>query len=115
MGWRWGWLAGALLVAGCYQPSAQGRAELVQIEISSAETAASLDALEERLFADQARVRLWAEMAQRHRQVSALACSNAALHQTQMVSLAGRQAEKKRSRRGKLAVVPVQGGIGGPR
>lgn len=37
--------------------------------------AATLDRLEERLLADQARVRFWREMKERHESVSAIACA----------------------------------------
>ncbi len=39
-----------------------------------------LDHLEERLLADQARVRFWQQMRERHESVSAVACTNLGRH-----------------------------------
>ena len=57
-----------------------------------------LDALEERLLVDQARVRYWGEMKERHASVSAVACSNLAQHAE---SLAVHE-EQQRAKMGQL-------------
>ncbi len=46
--------------------------------------AASLDRLEERLLAGQARVRLWQELRDRHERVSAIACASQEAHAVAM-------------------------------
>lgn len=52
--------------------------------------ASSIARLEERLLADQARVRFWAEMRTRHEDVSAVACANLGDHAVAMERNAAR-------------------------
>lgn len=57
-----------------------------------------LDGLEERLLADQARVRFWGEMKERHQSVSAVACSSLAEHAESVAAYE----EQQRVRMGEL-------------
>lgn len=76
---------------------------------------ASLAALEDRLLASQARVRLWEEMRSRHQTVSQVACENLESHARGMMAAAGRTNEQERARkRSRLASVQQEGGVGGP-
>lgn len=54
---------------------------------------ATFDRLEERLLANQARVRFWREMRRRHESVSAVACASLEEHAFEMAS----RAESQRS------------------
>ena len=71
-----------LAFAGC-APSDRD----IRIERARAETrmlAQNLDRLEDRLLANQARVRLWRELKDRHESVSAIACASQEEHATEM-------------------------------
>ena len=71
-----------LAFAGC-APSDRD----VRIERARAETrmlAQNLDRLEDRLLANQARVRLWRELKDRHESVSAIACASQEEHAAEM-------------------------------
>jgi hypothetical protein len=71
---------------------------------------ASLAALEERLLASQARVRLWEEMRSRHETVAQVACENLGQHARALVAAAERNEEQDRARkrsRVASAVVPA--------
>ncbi len=77
MRWRSVKLVLALLLAA----SACRRSEFVeqirrQAEVDRREFDERLDALEARLLMDQARVRFWRELKERHQVVSAIACRN---------------------------------------
>jgi hypothetical protein len=72
-----------MLLAGCRFGCGEPRALVEARARWAAEQRAldeTLDALEERLLADQARVHFWAEMKERHASVSAVACANLAQH-----------------------------------
>lgn len=104
-----------LWVGGCVAPPPEAELRLVEVRRQGAELELSLDTLEERLLSGQSSVALWSELAQRHREVSELACANQESHAYEMVTLMERQQEKvKRLRRGRLARAPVEGGMGGP-
>jgi hypothetical protein len=55
----------------------------------------SLDQLEERLLTDQARVRFWLEMRDRHESVSAVACTNLERHADGIALLQDRARDKR--------------------
>jgi hypothetical protein len=54
-----------------------------------------LDQLEERLLADQARVRFWQEMRERHETVSAVACANLGRHAEGIALFEEKQQQKR--------------------
>ncbi len=68
----------AALAAGCAPRDAKVRLARVAAEGRNLE--ATFDRLEERLLADQARVRFWREMRDRHESVSAIACASQEQH-----------------------------------
>ena len=55
----------------------------------------SLDELEERMLSDQARVRFWRELRERHERVSGVACTNLDRHAEEMAMLQERQRHKR--------------------
>ncbi|GEJ57711.1 hypothetical protein AMYX_24520 [Anaeromyxobacter diazotrophicus] len=76
-------VAAVMLLAGCRAACGEPRALVEARARWNAERRAldeRLDALEERLLADQARVRFWGEMRERHGNVAAVACSSLAHH-----------------------------------
>ena len=78
-----GVIGAVLLLAGCRAACGEPRALVEARARWDAERRAldeQLDALEERLLVDQARVRFWGEMKARHESVSAVACSGLAQH-----------------------------------
>lgn len=84
-------LAGAALLASCDQGAKEVRRALDRAESEEAlaaarELDATLDALETRLHSGRATVRLWQELASRHRGVSEVACKNAQEHASAMVA-----------------------------
>lgn len=91
-------IVGAVMVLagcrfGCGEPRAlvEARARWAAEQRALDET---LDALEERLLADQARVRFWGEMKERHASVSAVACSNLAHHAESVAAYEEQQRDK---------------------
>jgi hypothetical protein len=71
------------------------------------ELLASIEALEERLIADQARVWFWTELRERHGEVAAVACTNMSEHAIAMARADERHqaqlADQKRRRRVAMA------------
>ncbi len=61
------------VAAGCAPRDRAVR--LARLEGQRKSLAATLDGLEDRLLADQARVRFWKEMKERHESVSAISCA----------------------------------------
>jgi hypothetical protein len=76
----------------------------------------TLVALEDRLLANQARVRLWEEMRSRHQTVSQVACENLGEHARALVASdqRTRDQEKARKRSRFIAASATAGGVGGP-
>ena len=72
----------ALATAGCAPRDADVRLARVAAEKKNLET--TFDRLEDRLLANQARVRFWREMASRHESVSAIACASQTEHAEEM-------------------------------
>ncbi len=75
---------------GASHPSAQrgGSADAARLD-------EALDRLEERMLVDQARVRFWREMRDRHESVSAIACTNLDRHADGIALLEEKQREKR--------------------
>jgi hypothetical protein len=84
----------ALGLAGCGgRPSLDATRARLAAERTALDD--SLDELEERLLADQARVRYWREMRERHESVSAVACKVLDGHAEGMALLQEKQREKR--------------------
>jgi hypothetical protein len=80
-------LCAALLAAvGCVPRDADIRRERLAAERRNLEE--TFDRLEERMVANQARVRFWREMRARHESVSAIACASQDEHAEEMASRA---------------------------
>lgn len=90
-----------LLAAGCAPPDAEVRLARVAAEGRNLET--TFDRLEERLLANQARVRLWREMRERHESVSAVACVSQEDHAREMASRGFHPAEHSSLHRARVA------------
>lgn len=108
--------AAFVFLAGCFEPSPEAVEGLKQVTEEAQATHQALEDLEERLLGNQARVHHWTELAERHRQVSAVACENQNAHADQMVALRELQEEKaKRLRRGRFAKpAALESAVGGP-
>ena len=70
------------LAAGCAPKDREVR--LARVAAEGRNLDASLDRLEERLLATQARVRLWRELRERHESVSGVACASQEEHAAEM-------------------------------
>jgi hypothetical protein len=77
-------LLAAFVVTACAPKDREVRLARVAAEGRNLE--ASLDRLEDRLLASQARVRLWRELRERHESVSAIACASQDEHAEAMAS-----------------------------
>ncbi len=100
---------------GCFREPADALARLHLLEDENQQLDAQLSRVEERLIGNQFQVQLWTELARRHREVSALTCSNVAMHSEQMLALGEHQADKaRRLRNGEDLTFPEEG-VGGPR
>ena len=75
-------IAAAAAAGGCAPPDAELRRARLDAERRNLE--ATLDALEDRLLVNQARVRLWKELRARHESVSAVACASLDQHAEEM-------------------------------
>lgn len=89
----WGFI---LALPGCFSPSPASVARLDDIKREGQALNESTDELEARLLAAQSNVSLWAELAERHKYVSAIAIQNQNAHFDAMVQLLDRQEEKAR-------------------
>ena len=68
------WVIAVALAVGC--ASRERDARLARVAAEGRNLEASLDRLEDRLLATQARVRLWRELRDRHESVSAVSCAS---------------------------------------
>lgn len=79
-------IAGILLVGivavACTSPDREIRLARLDAERRNLET--TFDQLEDRLLVNQARVRFWQEMRERHESASAIACASLDQHATEM-------------------------------
>lgn len=74
-----------LITGGCASPpEPRASARLAELKKSGLELEHSIDSLEQRFLGNQSRIGLWQELADRHKQVSAVACENAASHMAGM-------------------------------
>jgi hypothetical protein len=89
-------IAAALCAAGCAPRDAEVRRQRLATERRQLE--ASLDELQARLLVNQARVRFWREMRDRHESVSAIACASMEAHAEDMARRLLRDEERSASR-----------------
>jgi hypothetical protein len=75
-------LAAAALAVGCAPRERDVRLERVAAETRNLEI--TFDRLEDRLLANQARVRFWREMRERHESITAIACVSQGEHAEEM-------------------------------
>jgi hypothetical protein len=97
---RW---AGLVVVAAALGGCGPGPQEVTgrrqALVDTSAELDQALDTLEERLLTSQARVRLWQDLGERHRTVTAVACQNVEGHVQAMARHLEKQESKARRAR----------------
>jgi hypothetical protein len=72
----------AVIAAGCAPKDRELR--LARVAAQGRVLDASFDRLEERLITDQARVRLWRDLRERHESVTAVACASQEEHAQEM-------------------------------
>lgn len=109
---RAGLLLAAIAVAmtGCFSPPPEALARLEATRAAEKEMQASLDMVEERLLGNQATLKLWAEMKDRHQHVSELACKNHSAHFDAMVAHLEKNQERARGlKRRRVAQVKAGG------
>ena len=100
-------------LASGFTPAPGLAAERERWASEAAQVDASLAALEDRLLANQARVRLWEEMRSRHQSVSQVACENLGEHARALHASSVRTQERDRvARRSRLTAAAT--GVGGP-
>lgn len=87
------------LSAGCAQPPPDAEARLAELEAEGQKMDEALDKVEERLLGNQARMHLWQELGERHRQVSAVHCKHAHGNVEAIIEHEERQEEKARKLR----------------
>lgn len=85
-------------LSGCFDAPPEVKERLAATRAQGADMDAALDGIEERLLGNQASVKLWTEMAWRHKRVSALACENAAGHVESIERFMAQQEKKTRRR-----------------
>src|SRR4051812_4198177 len=95
------------LSAGCAEPPADTEARRAALEAEGQQLDAAFDTVEDRLLLNQARVHLWQELGERHKQGSAVHCKHAGANLAAMLEHEERQEEKARrlKRRGGVASV----------
>jgi hypothetical protein len=115
-------IAGILLVgivaAGCAPPDREIR--LARLDAERRALEATFDGLEDRLLVNQARVRFWQEMRERHESASAIACASLDQHASEMAMRGILRSTSSLDRKRVAAAsadaserVPVHGGQGG--
>ncbi len=103
-------LALALLVSACGPSREDTQARLATLEAEGDALTHAADALEERLLADHVRVSVWRELAERHKDVSEIACRNSDAHYDGMVRFLEEQEEKARGlKRHRVAALGWEG------
>jgi hypothetical protein len=110
----------ALLAAAALCACGRRDAEIrrARLEAERQGLATTLDHLEDRLIVNQARVRFWREMQQRHESISAVACASQDAHAADMARLdldppGGRSAAGRRGTRVARAAPASMNGMGG--
>jgi hypothetical protein len=99
---------GALaLSAGCAEPPADAEARLAALEAEGQQMDAALDTVEDRLLVNQARMHLWQELGERHKQVSAVHCKHADANLAAILEHEERQEEKARKLKRSHSVASV--------
>jgi hypothetical protein len=97
------WWAGVAMAAvalgGCGPGPQEVAGRRQALGATSAELAQELDTLEDRLLTSQARVRLWQDLGERHRTVTAVACQNVEGHVQAMARHLEKQESKARRAR----------------
>ncbi|MFL5320796.1 MAG: hypothetical protein ACJ790_14130 [Myxococcaceae bacterium] len=81
---------------GCFGPSQEAQARLAQTKAEGDQLIAKFDGLEDRFIGNQANVKFYGQLAERHSQVSQVACGNNEYHFNAMVEHMERQEEKAR-------------------
>ena len=106
------------VLSGCLACAVSPAEERARREALAAEGRAlelAADAVEARLLAGEARLAVWRELADRHRQVSEVACRVGDSHFQDMARLFEEQAEKSRGKRRLASASDLPAGVGGPR
>ncbi len=105
MRWSAAFACAAILLAACGGSPAEARLRRSRVVAEGRALVEKVDALEERLLADQARVRFWKELRARHESVSAIACTDLSRHAEGMARYAEEQQEKRdaRARKNRVA------------
>lgn len=103
-----------LALGGCEGSNPEAEARLERVKAQGLELEGALGDVEERLLGNQATVKLWSELAVRHKQVTQVACQNLASHVEGMQAhLEKQDKKKKRVRRSRVAqevsAAPVRG------
>ena len=87
------------LSAGCAQPPPDAEARLAELEAEGQKMDEALDTVEERLLVNQARMHLWQELGERHKEVSAVHCRHAHGNVEAIIEHEEKQEEKARKLR----------------
>ncbi|WP_224240115.1 hypothetical protein [Hyalangium gracile] len=95
------------LSSGCAEPPSDAEARLAALEAEGEKMDAALDTVEERLLGNQARVHLWRELGERHKQVSAVHCKHADANMAALIQHEEKQWEKARKLRRRHSVAAV--------
>jgi hypothetical protein len=106
------------LLSGCFACAVSPAEERARREALAAEGRAlelAADAVEARLLAGETRLAVWHELADRHQQISEVACRVGDSHFQDMARLFEEQAEKGRGKRRLASAVELPEGVGGPR
>lgn len=96
--WAVGWMALTLWV-GCARPPPDAEARLAELEAEGQKMDEALDNVEERLLGNQARMHVWQELGERHKQVSAVHCKHAHGNVEAIIEHEERQEQKARKLR----------------
>lgn len=103
-------LSAVALLGGCFAPPAEALARLEATKQTHKEMEASLELVEERLLGNQATLKMWGELAQRHQTVSEVACKNHSGHFDAMVAHLQKNEERARSSKRRRVAQAKDGG-----
>ncbi len=107
---RWG-MAGvvAVVLSGCFGDPPDAARRLLEVKEETAALDQQLSTMEERLLGNQANVKLWGELRERHGQITEVTCKSNLVHFDAMVKAMDKQEQKAREIKRRRSVASAGG------
>jgi hypothetical protein len=105
---RWLFLGALVALAACGRGGERDELRRARLAAEARGLATTIDVLEDRLIVNQARVRFWQEMRERHASVTAVSCATQESHAVDMARVLERNAADRAARRPRVARAPAE-------